>query len=185
MAMNPVCGDGVAGAWRLALVVVVFLGAGLVGPSAEASVQGRDLGLGIAAGDPSGISVKRFLSPSTAIDGHLGFGGNWTWNRRLRLHGDHLWHVDLTRTDDIALDFYYGVGAKVGLYERTRRRDDGPPGRQWNGVTAGVRVPIGLALVVADAPLDIFFELAPGLRAYNGGFGGFMDGLLGVRYYFP
>lgn len=169
-------------AW-LALPVVLLLGwSGPVVSEAHASVQGRTLGLGIAVGDPSGVNLKKFLTNDTAFDLHLGFGGSWAWGRRLRLHGDYLWHLPVHYGSDIWLDFYYGIGAKVGLYERRRRADRR---REYTGLTLGGRIPLGLSLVIGEAPLDIFLELAPGVRFYDGGGGGFVDGLLGVRFYFP
>lgn len=171
---------------------LLFVTGGFVvlAPPAEAAVQGRTFGLGIAVGDPTGLSLKAWTGPSTAFDLHVGYGGGWAWGRRLRVHGDHLWHHELTSSSELALDFYFGIGAKVGVYERRYRhrydrdRDDRYR-REWTGFTFGARVPLGLALVIGDAPVDVFLEVAPGVRFYDGGPGGFMDALLGVRYYFP
>lgn len=153
-----------------------------VGPGqAEANVQGRDLGLGIGLGDPTGVNLKNFVGERNAFDVHVGFGA--AWGRRLRLHADYLWHFPLTRST-VELDAYLGAGAKIGMYGVGR---SGPDGRGVNLLTVGGRVPFGLALVPPDVPIDVFLEVAPGVRVVTGGggfVGGFVDALLGVRYYF-
>ena len=152
-------------------VVLLLAAGGLVAwaPSAEASVQGRTVGLGIGLGDPSGVNLKAWVGPTTAFDLHLGFGGGWAWGRRLRLHGDYLWHHNLTSSSELELDFYFGLGAKVGVHERRYRRDRDRDRyhREWNGVTAGARVPLGLAFVIGSAPIGVFLEVAPGVRFYD------------------
>ena len=54
------------------------------------NAQPSGFGLGVIAGDPTGISVKNWLSPWTAIDGALGWSfGKTNW---VQIHGDYLIH---------------------------------------------------------------------------------------------
>jgi hypothetical protein len=127
------------------------------------TTYGEGFGLGIIIGEPTGLSAKMWMGANTAIAGAAAwsFGGYGA----MHLHADYLLH-----NNDV-LDFasiYYGLGAKVKL------RDD---------AQLGVRIPIGLVHNLNEAPIDIFFEIVPGLNlvpsthfVVNGG--------LGARYYF-
>lgn len=124
------------------------------------------VGVGVILGEPTGLSLKSWNGDKAAFDLGLAwsFSGN---NDAIHLHGDFLWHKWLN-VDSGSLAFYYGIGARV-IFEDDPR--------------AGLRVPFGLTYLTEDAPLEIFFEVAPIFDVVpstntdvNGG--------VGVRFYF-
>ena len=129
--------------------------------------EGKDFGLGIIVGEPTGISLKSWMRESTALDGAIG----WSTRHRdfLYVHGDYLVHnFAWLEVETGKLPFYYGVGGRIKL------RDDDS--------TVGVRIPVGLAYLFAKVPLDVFFELVPSLdlvpdTAFR------LDGAIGIRYF--
>lgn len=127
--------------------------------------HGRNFGLGIMLGEPSGVTVKNWLSETAAFD----IGAAWSLsgrNESLHMHADFLMHSWFPENDGLA--FYYGLGGRVIFA---------------NSPTAGARIPLGLTYVFTNAPLDLFVEavpivdLAPDLE-----FAG--NGAVGLRYYF-
>ncbi|MFA5858774.1 MAG: DUF3996 domain-containing protein [Elusimicrobiota bacterium] len=140
------------------VVVLLALLAVVFAGRVSAAGNGGGLGIGIILGEPTGIAVK-----VSKIHGAIAWStaGNW-----LHVHGDYVLYQNTNLISEFPL--YIGVGAKVGI---------------GSGVGLGVRVPIGLEYKFSDAPLDIFFEVVPGLGILPGiGFG--VDGGIGIRYYF-
>jgi hypothetical protein len=110
----------------------------------------NELGLGIAVGDPTGISVKYWTGKNTAIGGACG----WSFRGEdyLQINGDFLYHYfEMIPVEKGALPFYIGVGGRLAFKEETE---------------IGVRVPIGLEYLFEDAPFDVFFEVSPYLNLY-------------------
>lgn len=109
------------------------------------NAQNKPFGLGIILGEPTGLSAKLWTTSTNAFD----FAAAWSFkgDGHLLLQADYVWHMfDLIRVTRGKLPFYIGIGGRVIL------RDD---------PDVGVRVPFGLNYIFADAPVDIFFELAP------------------------
>ncbi len=125
-------------------------------------------GLGIAMGSPLGISAKRWLGESTAVDAGLGM----SIGRRshLSVHSDYLFHrlSDYYLNEEHPLDLYYGIGGRMKF------ADD---------IQIGVRFPVGLAHMVKDRDADLFFEAAPVID-FISRTGLDLNLLLGARYYF-
>ncbi|MEW6305517.1 MAG: hypothetical protein AB1705_18730, partial [Verrucomicrobiota bacterium] len=138
-------------------------------PPAPAARSTDGFGVGTILGEPTGLSLKYWLTAKSAVDG----GVAWSFkdNDSFHLHGDYLWHnFDLLPVNKGRLPFYFGVGGRV-LFEEDR------------DTRFGVRGPVGLAYMFANAPVDIFVEVAPIIDitpktklTFNGG--------IGVRYYF-
>ncbi len=126
------------------------------------SAQDRGFGLGIILGEPTGVSGKLWTSGENAFD----FAAAWSFkgDGHLLLQADYVWHIfRLIPVSSGKLPFYVGVGGRVVF------ADD---------ATIGVRVPLGLDYMFADAPVDIFVELVPILDLapstdfdFNGGIG--------------
>jgi hypothetical protein len=131
------------------------------------SAQNSGFGAGIMLGEPTGISLKNWISGTTAWDAGIawGFGKNGAFH----LHGDYLWHeYGLIEVDRGALPLYYGVGARV-LFT--------------NDTHFGIRGVIGLDYQFEGLPIDVFLELVPIFDLVPGtGFS--FNGALGVRYFF-
>lgn len=146
-----------------ALITVSFS----VDTNAQATAEKGQNALGIMIGDPTGISFKNWTSSKTAFD----IGAAWSLENRdaISIHGDYLWHSYLD-VDKGNLAFYYGIGARALFIENADSR-------------IGARVPLGFNYLFADAPLDLFVEIAPILDLVpdtdlNG------DGAIGLRFYF-
>jgi hypothetical protein len=107
--------------------------------------QNKRFGLGIILGEPTGLSAKLWTTSENAFD----FGAAWSFkgDGHLLLQADYVWHIfHLIPVSSGRLPFYVGIGGRIIL------RDD---------PDAGVRIPLGLDYIFADAPVDIFFELVP------------------------
>ena len=150
-------------------VRTVLLSICLLAAAAQNSFgQDRGFGLGIILGEPTGISMKGWLSHANAIDA----GVAWSFRKEtsFHVHADYLWHsFDVFRTKE-EIPLYYGIGGriKVGRYEETR---------------LGARIVVGVDFLMHDAPLDFFLEVAPILdlapsTELNGNAG------LGARFWF-
>lgn len=107
--------------------------------------QSRGVGLGLIIGEPTGISFKYWTGSSTAIDAALA----WSFidGGAFHIHGDYVFHnFTLITIPEGKLPFYYGIGARLKTADDTK---------------LGVRVPLGLAYLFHNAPVDIFLEVVP------------------------
>lgn len=107
--------------------------------------QIRGVGLGLIIGEPTGISFKYWTGSSTAIDAALA----WSFidGGAFHIHGDYVFHnFTLITIPEGKLPFYYGIGARLKTADDTK---------------LGVRVPLGLAYLFQNAPVDIFLEVVP------------------------
>ena len=124
------------------LILIAFVSLFSVGVFAQDS----GLGLGVIFGEPTGLSAKMWTSDRTAIDAAAAWsfvGTGW-----LHIHADFLVHnFDLINVSEGSLPVYFGVGAYVGLS---------------SDLGLGARVPVGIAYHFEGAPVEAFFELAPG-----------------------
>lgn len=129
------------------------------------------LGLGIIVGEPTGISIKKWIDNKHAIDGAIAI--SLAEDDSFQLHADYLIHNTESSLNPPELKgsapWYYGVGGRL-------RTNDGD-------THLGVRVPLGITYLFADAPVDFFAEVAPVLDiAPEVSLG--LNGALGLRYYF-
>ena len=131
----------------------------------QVNAQSRPFGVGLMVGDPTGISVKYWKSRKIALDG----AAAWSLgeNDAFRLHGDYLWHhFDFTGEERTPV--YYGLGFRLGLEDEN------------SGI--GVRFPAGITHLLAQAPIDFFFELALVFELVPET-GLDLEGGVGVRFY--
>jgi hypothetical protein len=129
--------------------------------------QDKGFGLGLIFGEPTGLSAKLWTSERTALDAAVAWsfsGVGW-----LHVQSDFLFHnYDLIDVSSGKLPLYYGVGAFLAFS---------------SDLGLGARVPVGLAYQFEDAPVDIFFEIAPGI-ALLPDIDFYIGGGIGARYYF-
>ena len=93
-------------------------------------------------------------------------------NAGLHLHADYLVHkFDLIPVEKGSLPFYFGIGGRIRFAEGNG--DD----------RIGIRIPVGLDYIFADAPLDIFLELVPILDLAPDTDLDF-NGAVGIRFFF-
>lgn len=116
--------------------------------------QNRRVGVGIIAGDPTGVTVKGYVAPRTAINGIA----SWSFiDDAFTLIGDvtyDLFEID-TRSQSLSLPFYVGAGGKFTVNNKNTPGSDS---------SFGVRVPVGLAAQLEKIPLEISLEVGPGIE---------------------
>jgi hypothetical protein len=153
------------------LFIVIFLS--IVFLTLESFANDRKFGAGIMLGEPTGLSFQsrhdRFM---------YDFGFSWDFDDEFTMIADYK-----VRSSDFISRLigrpapnaaaYVGIGAFLD-YEKHRRHDD------WE---AGVRIPVGLEYMFAEAPIGVFLELAPTVQLIEEVDLGMM-GALGGRYYF-
>ena len=139
---------------------------GLVALSFNLIAQDSGFGLGIIIGEPTGVSLKTWVSQKHAVDAGIAWSLTNDW---FHIHADYLIHnFELIDVSQGELPFYFGFGARLGI---------------GNNFTLGARVPVGLAYLFEDAPLDVFVEVVPALQLINQ-IQFQMNGGIGIRYWF-
>ena len=131
--------------------------------NAHAQANGGDFGIGVILGEPSGVSVKSWLSRSSAFD----VGAAWSLGEReaLHMHADLLLHSWFEKNRQLA--FYYGIGGRI-IFD-----DD---------AHVGARVPLGFNYVFESIPFDLFIEAVP-ILDFTPGVELAGNGAVGIRYY--
>jgi hypothetical protein len=118
-----------------------------------AAAQMSGTGIGLVIGEPTGLSLKSWLSGNSAIT----VGAAWSFQHdgSLFLWADYTLHsFDITNSgSDRSLAFYYGLGGKVSLVDRGD--NDG------NDAVIGARIPLGLMIPLRHHPVDFFVEVVP------------------------
>jgi hypothetical protein len=134
--------------------------------SLNLTAQDSGFGLGIIIGEPTGVSLKTWVSHKNAADAGIAWSLTNDW---FHIHADYLIHIfDLINVSDGELPFYFGFGAKLGI---------------GNNFRVGARLPVGLAYLFEDAPLDAFVEIVPVLQLINQ-IQFQMNGGIGIRFWF-
>ena len=124
----------------------------------------EDVGIGVAMGQPFGVTAKYWLSSDLAVDGAAGYH----FNHNFDTHMDYLWHsFSSFNVSSGRLPFYMGVGGRVLL---------------GNDSQLGLRAPVGVSYLLPNDPIEAFAEIAPVIKLIKG-VGLDVDGLLGVRLY--
>jgi hypothetical protein len=140
--------------------------------SAEAQVvtnQGGNTGIGLMAGEPSGVTLKTWNSDRTAFDLGLAWSFFTDTEEAIQVLADYQMHSWFNDNPDAArLGFYYGLGGRVIFTE---------------DVNLGVRTPLGLNLVFNEVPVGLFVEGAPVLEVTPETELEF-NAVAGIRYYF-
>jgi hypothetical protein len=114
--------------------------------------QQKGFGAGMILGEPTGISLKKWLGYSKAMD----FAIAWSFegNNSLTLHADYLNHnFKLISVDRGKLPFYYGFGGRIKFNDKNNKNE--------TQTRLGVRVPVGLAYLFENITLDLFAEIVP------------------------
>lgn len=107
--------------------------------------QNKKIGAGIIVGEPTGFSFKYWLTEKTALD--AGLAWSFLDENAFQFQADYLIHnFTLIKISEGKLPFYFGIGGRLKFS---------------NDVTFGIRVPVGLAYILKDAPIDVFLEFVP------------------------
>lgn len=136
---------------------------------------------GMIGNTSTGANAKLWFGEDVAMQFSGGAGplGN---NIRFQLDLLYVFHRVDGEENKYAMPFYVGVGGQASMYFKHPWPDD--------RTDVGVRVPLGMSIVVPDNPVEVFFEVAPDVAMYHDDFDDedhvvfFIDGAIGVRYYF-
>lgn len=164
------CSDGSPFLRRMKkfLSLIVFFGLAAVSVQANPVLQNQ-WGVGVIAGEPTGLSVKKWLSEDRALDAAVAW--SFEGNSSLHLHATYLFHdFELIQVERGAMPLYIGVGMRYK--ERSGRSD-----------RLGVRTPVGVAYHFADNPIEVFAEVAP-IFDFISGSRVVISGSIGFRFYF-
>lgn len=151
---------------------------------AHAGATGRSgKGLGLSLGDPTGLNFKAFIGRGTAIDATLGLG--FIGGRHLALNLGVLWQKPLGHLGGAPVDWYWGLGGKLGLYDNDHSHDHGNGHHHHDDdeLRLGARAPIGVSVMFRKVPLDLFLEIAAGLWIVED-VDLDLDGAIGFRFWF-
>ncbi len=133
------------------------------------SAQAANVGLGLALGSPTGVTLKIMTSHKAGFD--LLVGEMWHyWDKDdVLVSADYVVTMSRLASGEVDLDFYLGGGGNVWL------------GR-WTGNVLAAEMPLGLSLTFGP-PVEVFVEAVPVLFVLPfGEFG--VGGSVGFRYYF-
>lgn len=159
----------------IAMVLLgVMVSANALADASGYGPKGKRFGAGIYLGEPTGITFKGYLSHRFAVQGL----GAWSF-----VDDSVLGAVDVTydfvnipvQTAAIKLPFYAGAGGWIGSDRR---------GRDAGRTVGGVRVPVGIAVQFQNHPVEVSFEVAPGVQVAPSTKAEVMGGI-GIRFYFP
>ena len=149
------------------LIILLF-------PLSFANSQVKGFGAGIIIGEPTGISVKGWLSHNTAIDGAIAW--SFASQSSMHIHADYLWHTkSLISSSSGELPFYYGIGGRLKFGNNSDNSS--------SGTRLGVRVPVGLSYKFNHEPVDIFLEVVP-ILDLSSEISFTINSGLGARFYF-
>ena len=118
---------------------------------------------GLAALVMTIINAVRISHMKRGIDNHNHNDGD------VLLQADYVWHFfNAISVSKGKLPIYVGIGGRVVLADNT---------------SFGIRIPVGIDYLFADAPIDIFLELVPIMDlSPETDFG--IGGGIGIRYWF-
>jgi hypothetical protein len=131
--------------------------------------QDKNFGIGIILGEPTGLSGKFWISEDKAFDAALAYSFLED-NKSFALHADYLYHLNGIIDRHYKMPLYYGFGVRFRMRENQQN-------------TFGVRGVLGLLVYLREAPVDIFFEVAPVFRLLPDTSIDF-DIAIGARYFF-
>jgi hypothetical protein len=153
-------------------------GAAMADNTIELSLEGppAGFGIGVVAGDPSGLAWALRGGGNTMLQGALGYSA---------VHGSLHANVDLImelarlhsdEAPNLGFPLYVGIGGRlrIGDYGNKDNDNDDP------GI--GLRIPCGIQMVPATVPLDLYLEIVPVVRLFPETGAG-IDAGLGIRLY--
>ncbi len=175
------------------LTVVVFVCALAVSASAKVKVKvdgktlsssgtylgAKGMGIGLQGGLNNGLVFKSWIDKESALqfDANFGIG----WGGGIGVGAAYLIHnfgiIEMTNSK---LPLYFGIKGGASFF--------GTGYYSSGGIALSVQVPLGIAWIPKDYPIDIFAQFEPGLAILFYGnysyFGWGPGGSAGIRYWF-
>jgi hypothetical protein len=149
-----------------AIVVLLWMG---IWAAHAAAMDRSPYGVGVIAGEPTGLTFKVMLDDVNAVD----FGGGWetSGEDEIYVYADYLYHLnDLITVPSGRMPLYFGAGLR--FIDRERRDDK-----------FGVRIPVGVEYLFESIPLGAFAEAVPVLNL-NPDTDFDLEGGIGIRFLF-
>ncbi len=137
------------------------------------------LGVGVIVGEPTGVSIKKWIGETRAIDAAAAW--SFSENGSFQFHADYLFHnFSLLRQNEFSgrLPVYYGIGGRIKIRDANDGND-----RNDNDALVGIRIPVGISYLFAEAPVDLFVEIVPIFDVVPDTDLD-INAAIGVRYYF-
>ncbi|MCC5943853.1 MAG: hypothetical protein JJT94_02890 [Bernardetiaceae bacterium] len=170
---------------------------------ADASqAQTKNWAIGVRAGEPTGLNIKKYFSEKNALDINIGIGGYGYSRGRSYGKGEYrqstvitinyLWQQPIGGID--GLELYYGLGGQLGsrsYYDYGSRSRNLPPGLakkdyydRRETFYIGVTGVVGAEYFISSTPLSVFFDIGPYLEALPNPLWLWFDAGLGLRVNF-
>ena len=153
---------------RIVFILVTFLAVAVMATGADAKDR-KKWGIGVIAGEPTGLTLKYMFDNTMGID--VGAGWSTSSDDEYQIYGDFLYHIyDLLMPGTGQLPLYFGGGLS---YLKRDNLDD----------EFGIRIPVGVEYLFKRVPLAAFAELVPVLNLTpDTDFD--MQGGIGIRFQF-
>lgn len=133
------------------------------------NAQQENTGLGIMLGEPTGISIKHWISENDALNLGLAYS-LVTSESKFSFHLDYIKHAGNFFETDEDIPLYYGFGIRYKFIDGIKSN-------------VGARGVIGAVWISKELPIDVFLELAPVFDLIPSTSLG-IDIAIGGRYYF-
>ena len=173
-------GGFVTSKFKLGLLSMLIFSCAMMLSSSVASAHTSkgELGLGIILANHTGLSGKYVYKNNRDIAAALSWNDN-----HFHLSIDHLWDSKINLDGD-HFDFYYGLGGSLVTYNNYYYHFHNDRYKSHNDLSVylGIRAPVGIQHFFREAPVQIFFEIAPTL-VLKRHFDLDIDLALGVRYF--
>lgn len=148
-----------------------------------AAESSHNVGLGIILGDPSAVTGKYWLNRQEAVDAGISF----SYSNSFLIFGDYLFHYPGAFQQNnkfiSELSPYIGVGGLLAVASSDRDNSNRFYGRTSGSAGLAVRVPLGIEWQIPKPSIGVFVEFVPSLSLVPTTTG-FIQGGLGIRYYF-
>jgi len=126
---------------------------------------------GFRLGKTDGVTYKRFLAETGAVEFMLGFGG---YDNGMQIYTTYQWHYQIPGQFTESLYLYYGVGGHVGYIRpysnRNYYKNDSTvvsENEKQTFYTIGVDGIIGLEYRIFTVPMTVSMELKPYFEFYG------------------
>lgn len=130
---------------RICLLVILYLLSAGPALALDFSLD-EELAIGMAAPSPTGISIKKWTDGERALDMFYEWSSS---HRRVVVHADLLTHdFQALELESGHAPIYYGFGVRAKTQE-------------GKASTYGIRIPLGVVMMLESWPLEFFGELGP------------------------
>jgi len=157
---------------KLKLLILVFV---LMG-SSSVFAQDYKSAIGVRGGIPTAVTGKHFISKTDALEGLIsGYRGGFEFTGLYEKHANAF--------DIPYLNWYYGAGAHIGVFDDTIARPNYYFDGRGTGFTVGVDGILGLEYTLTEIPFVIGIDMKPTFDfAPNPGL--WFGGGISFRFYF-